>query len=358
MSNIFYMNFEDLRRWNAGLLDGIEEDLRKRCDTLVGLSDELLLSTAPNRWLGEAAAGAREKLLAIHDHIETIVAEAAAARRSIQHAADSVLDLGWLISEADGIAAAHQFEIQGQSVSDIKPADQKLSADAERDRATIAADLRDRVKEIHNKAKRTDLELLEILARIATGKINDGGVGGLTAASAAGEAQGISFIERYQVTSDPDGDVPGAGITAGEAKMLGNRVDRIPRVQQIKKFSEESAEANYSSSHKDAARHALASAMLAQEYGKDWANEFTTAHERQSDNNPTDMAMDLHNNEVGRRIAAEHPDATPQELERYVDDALRKGELVVTDSDNNLVRSDEVPIEAGPGRRHHLHPAG
>jgi hypothetical protein len=59
---------------------------------------------------------------------------------------------------------------------------------------------------------------------------------------------------------------------------------------------------------------------------------------------PAAEAMDLYNNEVGRRIYAEHPDATPDELATYIQEALDNGELLVIDANGNLAWSNEVGI--------------
>ncbi|WP_233427420.1 hypothetical protein [Actinokineospora spheciospongiae] len=61
-------------------------------------------------------------------------------------------------------------------------------------------------------------------------------------------------------------------------------------------------------------------------------------------NSVTAEAMDLHNKEVGRRIAAEHPDAGPEKLKGYIDKAVHDGEMVVVGSDGRLVPSNEVAI--------------
>lgn len=65
--------------------------------------------------------------------------------------------------------------------------------------------------------------------------------------------------------------------------------------------------------HADAFRHAYRNAMLASRLGREWTEGFTTTHECRPDNPATAEARDLHNNEVGRSIAAEHPDAGPEE---------------------------------------------
>ena len=94
--------------------------------------------------------------------------------------------------------------------------------------------------------------------------------------------------------------------------------------------------------HRDALRHAYWNALMARHYGQNWAEQFATAHEAKP-GNPGDLeAMDLYNNSVGRRIAAEHPSASDAELAHRVNEALKKGQLVVLDEDGNLQWSDRV----------------
>lgn len=98
--------------------------------------------------------------------------------------------------------------------------------------------------------------------------------------------------------------------------------------------------------HVDAARHALWNARMTQAFGEDWTAEYATAHEGVIGNEPAREAMDLYNNEVGRRIAVENPGASDAELQALVVDALRDGELVVLDADGDLAWSDRVETGA------------
>jgi len=96
--------------------------------------------------------------------------------------------------------------------------------------------------------------------------------------------------------------------------------------------------------HTDAYRHTYWSALLAAEFGPDFARAFTQAHEGVP-NNPADMeAMDLYNNEVGVRIAEQNPDASPDELADLVQEAVENGDVVVIDAAGDLEFSDEVPV--------------
>jgi len=96
--------------------------------------------------------------------------------------------------------------------------------------------------------------------------------------------------------------------------------------------------------HEDAFRHAYWNALMTKKFGETWARKYGTAHEGVPKNNGPREAMDLYNNEVGRRIASEHPDADEEELARLVQQAVDGGELVVVDKDLHLAYSDQVPV--------------
>lgn len=94
---------------------------------------------------------------------------------------------------------------------------------------------------------------------------------------------------------------------------------------------------------RDAFRHAYWNARLTAEFGAEWTEQFATAHEA-APGNPADReAMDLYNNEVGRRIALTHPGATPEQLADLVQQAVTEGRLIVIDAGGALQWSDRVP---------------
>jgi len=130
------------------------------------------------------------------------------------------------------------------------------------------------------------------------------------------------ILETYQASTDPEGIQEVASTRAQTAFGGTGIVD----------------------GHADAFRHAYWNALLTQRFDEGWTDDFTTAHERRPDNRPHAEAMDLHNNEVGRRIARESPDADPDELASLVEQAVRDGHTVVIDQDGNLGYSDQIPI--------------
>lgn len=97
--------------------------------------------------------------------------------------------------------------------------------------------------------------------------------------------------------------------------------------------------------HLDAFRHAYWNALMTQEYGVEFARDFATAHEGSADSADSE-AMDLYNNEVGRRIATENPDATREELANLIQQAVESGEMIVIDANGELAWSDQVAVGA------------
>jgi hypothetical protein len=96
--------------------------------------------------------------------------------------------------------------------------------------------------------------------------------------------------------------------------------------------------------HNDAFRHAYWNARLTKEFGETWTKQFTTAHEGNNPGTSTREAMDLYNNEVGRQIARDHPNASNAELADHVKQALDDGKLVVIDRSGHLAWSNTVAV--------------
>lgn len=96
--------------------------------------------------------------------------------------------------------------------------------------------------------------------------------------------------------------------------------------------------------HGDAFRHTYWNALMTRQYGEDWTKAFATAHEGLPDNRANREAMDLYNNEVGRKIATDHPGASPEQLAALVERALHDGTVIVIDKNGDLAWSDQIAI--------------
>jgi hypothetical protein len=96
--------------------------------------------------------------------------------------------------------------------------------------------------------------------------------------------------------------------------------------------------------HNDAFRHTYWNALMSSQFGEEFTTAYATAHEAIPGNPSTREAMDLFNNELGRSIAADHPDASDTELAQWVLSAVKNGEALVIDAAGNLAWSNSVGL--------------
>ncbi|MGW4246574.1 DUF6973 domain-containing protein [Nocardia sp. NPDC004722] len=128
-----------------------------------------------------------------------------------------------------------------------------------------------------------------------------------------------------------------------EAQALGGDSDHPDANKYIQQNSDSHADGQA-----DALRHSYWNARMSQEFGEDWTNKYATAHEKSAGNPPAREAMDLYNNERGRIIASQNPDATPDQLKAKIVESIDRGEMVVIarpteGADPQLSKSD-VPV--------------
>lgn len=127
-------------------------------------------------------------------------------------------------------------------------------------------------------------------------------------------------------------------VTADEAAVL-NELSLPEQVKFLKiqmaagdfgknnKYTEEHPAAEQDGKG-DAARHIYWNARLTQEFGADWTQKYTTAHEKTGGNVAAREAMDLYNNQLGRTIGQDKgaDDAT---IRARVLDEIDNGKAVV-----------------------------
>jgi hypothetical protein len=94
--------------------------------------------------------------------------------------------------------------------------------------------------------------------------------------------------------------------------------------------------------HRDALRHALWNALMARQLGVGFARLFSTAHEGGPGNHPVRMAMDLWNNQVGRRIFLANRTLGEHAIADLLKQAVERGETTVIDRTGALAYSDQV----------------
>jgi hypothetical protein len=192
-----------------------------------------------------------------------------------------------------------------------------------------------------------------------------------------GDDRLAEILEEYQVGEDPGGtheidfpawvdkiarkEIPNQELTATEIRMLLASPTKVKDVFDIKE--EASAEAvkrfpppdgvREIDNQTDAFRHAYANALMTQKFGEEWTRKFATAHEGRENNYASSEAMDLYNNEIGRQIAVDNPNASPEELADLVQQAVNDGDTVVIRPDGQgLQWSNSIaPIQTGDSSR-------
>nr|WP_225953471.1 alpha/beta hydrolase [Kibdelosporangium phytohabitans] len=181
-------------------MDTAVGDLNKRCDELLGLSDELAASGTPQGWTGNSADAARTQREDLNNRMERLVAGVAAVRRAMGEAADSVEALGHAVRETEDIAQRNHFVIADDGgIVDNAPQTAHDPAHIDeyfRDRERVQTELADRVEQAIRRGTDVDNDLAAILSRAERGEVDDQGATTLQAAAAAGAKQGgLSTIE-------------------------------------------------------------------------------------------------------------------------------------------------------------------
>ncbi|MBF6298520.1 hypothetical protein IU459_13350 [Nocardia amamiensis] len=147
-----------------------------------------------------------------------------------------------------------------------------------------------------------------------------------------------------------------------------NAISEITDFFEIKAQAEAAAKKTYphpeenalNDGHGDAFRHMYWNALMTQRYGAEWTENYGTAHEGLGANPPAREAMDLHNNSIGRQIAIDNPNSSPEELQRLINQRIQNGGAIVLDPDGQVAWSNQVEVEENghPARADIPLPAG
>ena len=97
----------------------------------------------------------------------------------------------------------------------------------------------------------------------------------------------------------------------------------------------------------DAFRHAFWQATNVQSVGEDFTRKWSEAHEYSTPSSEvrTDLYMDIHNNEIGIEIGKSNPKATPEELRDIIVDRISKGDMIIINNKNKLIKSDGTGLK-------------
>ncbi|MGQ0774613.1 MAG: alpha/beta hydrolase [Pseudonocardiales bacterium] len=184
----------DIRSWQPERLDEVFDQLRRQQDTLVALEDELAAIRNPPEWEGDAATAARLGYDWLAEDLRRLVAGVSAVRRSVGEAADAALAVTRALTEAQGLARFHGFEVTGAgAVLDVHPPGMQVLdyAAIQAERALVRDEVIDRVAQVLRRATELATNLATIMGEAAARRIDDGSAATtLTGASLAGHFEG------------------------------------------------------------------------------------------------------------------------------------------------------------------------
>ncbi|MGW4896793.1 DUF6973 domain-containing protein [Kitasatospora sp. NPDC004240] len=320
---------------------------------------EVAEATTRSGWSGPAADSARpamagdqqqldaahKEALAIARALATAVGEFGIAQRELAMGLDAADRLGVKVSPDGGVSWPPQMRNDPDTRSGPL--------------AQQAAGVHRQINDALQKATQADLDVARDLQQ-------DMGINADTFNGSATEGRRTDpnkILAEYQVKDDPDGTtlypdavtawmfgVDRSRITKTEATMLDNlSAFEQSDFKDIRDKAWDVSDGKFSNvngandSHRDAFRHAYWNALMTRRYGEKWTARYASAHE-QLPGNPADReAMDLYNNEVGRKIAVANPKASDEELARLIEDAVKRGDTVVVKPDGGaLDYSDQV----------------
>ncbi|MEW2353435.1 hypothetical protein [Spirillospora sp. NPDC029432] len=318
-------------------------------------------------WRGPAASAAYADVAVLHAKVNAASIHAKAVHQRLGYAARQFTKAQRQLRDAIEDARAARLVVgrggaleYSKALVEADPSPLALLAVKQRHMDPIAARFRTALQ-IANEA---DRQVSSLLGALGAEAIEDPHQWLRHPNDVPGRRPLSEILARYQINDDPNGmtrypdGLPGLlydalgkrreNLTDGERDIIDAHPAEALKAGKIKDFVWAESERRYEGrgvfeGHGDAFRHAYWNAVMHIEMGETWSKDFTTAHERQPGNRDVREAMDLHNNEVGRQIAREHPHASREELAGHVEQAVRDGRLVVIDRDVQLRWSDTVP---------------
>lgn len=97
-------------------------------------------------------------------------------------------------------------------------------------------------------------------------------------------------------------------LTAAEVQIISENPDKAGKIAEITEYAQikaKEAAARNPDISEDSYRHVLWSYMLTKEFGEEFSEKVTSAHEIGSTNTAEESQKDLRNNEIGRQLAAQ-----------------------------------------------------
>ena len=106
------------------------------------------------------------------------------------------------------------------------------------------------------------------------------------------------------------------------------------------KMTSDNSNGNWAGDQSDAFRHGYWMGRSTQEAGEKFTRKFGDAHEyatNPKDNPRANIAMDIHNNDVGIEIAKNNSTATPEKLAELIMEKIKNGDMLIMNKETGLL---------------------
>ena len=366
------ITLESLRQWETAPLEAAGRRLGTLTDELTERAEQVRRTRGLD-WSGPASIAAAAARAALVAPVDDFVASLDRVRRTVLAASSAVESLRGQLADLDVDAADHGFRIGPDgSVSDLRgPREFPTQAEADAyttQRARLAQDFAGRAGSLLNLGSEIDQSVASVAVTLTPSGMPSGELDDILRDYQVSDDTVVTWEPGWPLNEFTDP----VQVTAHEAELLdGLGLFQMKDFRDIRDRAFAEADAQFPSAdrnddHNDAYRHTYWNALMASRFGGNWAEDYATAHERLPGNPAQREAMDLYNNKVGRQIAAAHPEASQDELARYVREAVDQGKVVVIDRNGQLAWSNGVPVgQTGhvqdgplPGKDPHPHGDG
>lgn len=174
----------DVRRWNAGALEQVFQEVRQRQAVLTSSGDDFLKIMPIEGWQGAAAENAASEHQSLTSRLDHLAAGVAIVNKTIAQAADAIPGVQHAIGEAEELARKYGYQIgdDGQ-ITDVMTNPGPTDPDPA-DRARVKQQLVDNISQVLRTAGDIDNDLAGVLKQASTGQFGTGNETTVQAAAA------------------------------------------------------------------------------------------------------------------------------------------------------------------------------
>ncbi|MBJ8339217.1 hypothetical protein JGU71_09985 [Antrihabitans sp. YC3-6] len=183
------MELDDVRAWDLGALEQLEDSLSRRIETVADVQLQLADIGRLPAWLSEAGEVARRRFQVTSDDLTDEAAALSAVGECARQTREAVAHLKTELADIEADAAADGMQVDDSGAVKVVDTAERSPEEAEA-REQRRVELEARAKALILQAEDVSADAAQVLNKAAEGKIDDHGATTIDAAAAAGVSQG------------------------------------------------------------------------------------------------------------------------------------------------------------------------